>query len=149
MLRESNVVQKIADAESALNMLLNDYNKLLNEYKQQTSFAAKIKQAVIIKKVDVAIYNVLNTTTALIKYAVIKRILDTKLAQHYTQLFKQKFNEYKTARESVFSTRKSKILEKRKQRQRAKGQRKEASLQSVPVPSASVQESATSPEAVL
>jgi len=143
-MRENVIIQKIADAESALNTLLDDYNKLLNEYKAQTSFAAKIKQAVVIKRVDVVIYNVLNTTTALIQYSLLKNILSADLAKHYTQLFKTKFNEYKTARNSVFSTRKSKILQKR--RERAKGQNKEASLQSVPVPSA---ESATSPEAVL
>jgi hypothetical protein len=146
-MRENVVIQKVADAESAFNALIEDYNKLLDEYKAQTSFAAKIKQAVLVKKVDVAIYNVLNTTTALIKYAVLKNILDTDLAKHYTQLFKQKFNIYKTARESVFNPRQSKILAKRKERQRAKGQNKEASLQSVPVPSASA--AATSPEAVL
>jgi len=145
-MKETHVIQKIADAESAFNMLIEDYNKLLEEYKTQTSFAAKIKQAVLVKKVDVAIYNILNTTTALIKYSVLKSILSADLAKHYTQLFKSKFNEYKTARESVFSTRKSKILERRKQR--AKGKRKEANLQSVPVPSASA-ESAASPEAVL
>jgi len=145
MMKETHVIQKVADAESALNTLLDDYNKLLNEYKAQTSFAAKIKQAVLVKKVDAAIYNILNTTSALIQYSVLKSILSPDLAQHYIQLFKSKFNTYKTARESVFGMRKSKILQKR---QRATGQNKNDSLQSVPVPSAST-ESATSSEAVL
>ena len=147
-MKETHVVQKVADAESAFNSLIDDYNKLLIEYKQQTSFSEKIKQAVIIKKIDAAIYNVLNTTTTLIKYSVLKNILGTDLAQHYNNLFKQKFNTYKNMRENVFSTRRSKILEKRKAR--AAGQNKNDNLQSVPVPSAeSAQESATSPEAVL
>jgi len=140
-----NVIQKFLDAESALNTLLDNYNKLLNEYKAQTSFAAKIKQAVVIKKVDAVIYNILNTTTALIQYALLKKILSADLAQHYNNLFKQKFNTYVSARESVFSTRKSKILKKR----RATGANKEANLQSVPVPSAAIESAtATSPEAV-
>jgi len=152
MLRENNIIQKVADAESALNMFLDDYSKLLNEYKAQISFAAKIKQAVVIKKIDATIYNILNTTTALIQYSVLKSILSTDLAKHYTQLFKQKFNTYVSARNSVFGMRKSKILEKRKQR--ATGQNKETSLQSVPVPSAesaAIESAATetSPEAVL
>jgi len=146
-MKETHVVQKIMDAESAFNALIDDYNKLLTEYKAQTSFAAKIKQAVVIKKADAAIFNILNTTTALIQYSILKDILSVDLAQHYTQLFKQKFNTYVSIRNSVFSTRKSKILQNRNKR--ATGQNKEASLQSVPVPSASAQESATSPEAVL
>jgi len=144
-MRENNVIQKILDAESIFSFLYDDYSKLLDEYKAQTSFSQKIKQAVLVKKVDAAIYNVLNTTTALIQYSVLKNILNPDLAQHYTQLFKQKFNTYVSARESVFSTRKSKILEKRKQR--ATGTNKKASLQSVPVPFASAA-TATSPEAV-
>jgi len=148
-MREIQIVQKIVNAESALNMFLDDYNKLLTEYKAQTSFSQKIKQAVVIKKIDAAIYNVLNTTSALIKYALLKNILSPDLAQHYNNLFKEKFNTYKNMRNSAFGTRKSKILQKRKQK-RATGTNKKASLQSVPVPSA--QESAanaTSPEAVL
>jgi len=148
-MRENVIIQKIADAESAFNSLYDEYNKLLEQYKAQTSFAAKIKQAVTIKRIDATIYNILNTTTILIQYSLLKNILDVKLAKHYTQLFKNKFNEYKEARESVFSTRKSKILEKRKRR--AAGTNKKASLQSVPVPSAmeSAESAATSPEAVL
>jgi len=146
-MRENNVIQKVADAESVFNILFDDYNKLLDEYKAQTSFAAKIKQAVVIKKADAAIYNILNTTTILIQYATIKTILSPDLAQHYIQLFKSKFNTYVSARESVFGMRKSKILQNRNKR--ATGANKEASLQSVPVPSASAQESAATPEAVL
>ena len=148
-MRETQIVQKIVDAESAFNVFFDNYNKLLTEYKQQTSFAAKIKQAVVIKRVDAAIYNILNTTSALIQYALLKNILSPDLVQHYNNLFKEKFNEYKNMRNSAFGTRKSKILQKRKQK-RATGTNKKASLQSVPVPSA--QESAanaTSPEAVL
>jgi len=143
-MKETHVIQKVAAAESALNTLLDDYNKLLEQYKAQTSFAAKIKQAVLVKKVDAAIYNILNTTTALIQYATIKNILSLDLAQHYTQLFKSKFNTYVSSRNSAFGTRKSKILQKRKQK-RATGQNK--TLQSVPVPSA-MESTATSPEAV-
>ena len=143
-MKETHVVQKVADAESAFNLLINDYNKLLDEYKAQTSFAAKIKQAVTIKRIDATIYNILNTTSALIKYSVLKNILSIDLAKHYTQLFKSKFNTYKEARENVFGTRKSKILQKR---QRAAGTNKEASLQSVPVPSTE-SVATTSPEAV-
>jgi len=145
MLRENKIIQKVADAESAFNSLYDEYNKLLEQYKAQTSFAAKIKQAVTIKRIDATIYNILNTTSALIKYALLKKILSADLAKHYNNLFKQKFNTYKEARASVFGTRRSKILQNRKRR--AAGQNK--TLQSVPVPSASAQESAaTSPEAV-
>jgi len=145
-----NVIQKIMDAESAFNALIDDYNELLNEYKAQTSFAAKIKQAVVIKKIDATIYNILNTTTALIQYSLLKKLLDIELAKHYTQLFKSKFNTYKEMRENVFGMRKSKILAKRKERQWATGANKKASLQSVPVPpSAESATTATSPEAVL
>jgi len=143
-----NVIQKIIDAESSFNLLIEDYNKLLNEYKAQISFAQKIKQAVVIKRVDAAIYNILNTTSALIQYALLKKLLDIELAKHYTQLFKQKFNTYKNMRDSVFGMRKSKILQNRNKR--ATGQNKEASLQSVPVPSSAESAAAeTSPEAVL
>jgi len=137
-MKENNVIQKIVDAEYALNTLLDDYNKLLKQYKQQTSFAQKIKQAILIKKVDAAIYNILNTTAALIQYAVLKSILSPDLAQHYIQLFKSKFNTYINSRNNAFSTRKSKILQRGKQR--AIGANKEASLQSVPP--------VTTPEAV-
>ena len=144
MMKETHVIQKVADAESALNTLLDDYNKILNEYKAQTSFAKKIKQAVLVKKIDATIYNILNTTSALIKYALLKNILSPDLVQHYNNLFKEKFNEYKNMRNSTFGTRKSKILEKRNKR--ASGQNKKASLQSVPVPPSA--ESAATPEAV-
>jgi len=148
-MKKTHVIQKIVNAESVFNILFDDYNKLLNEYKQQTSFSEKIKQAVVIKRVDVTIYNILDVTTALIKYAVLKKTLDIDLAKHYTQLFKSKFNTYVSIRNSVFGMRKNKILEKRKERQRAAGaKRKNDNLQSVPVPS-SVQESAATPEAVL
>ena len=147
-MRETQIVQKIVDAESAFNVFFDNYNKLLTEYKQQTSFAAKIKQAVVIKRVDAAIYNILNTTSALIQYALLKNILSPDLAQHYTQLFKSKFNTYVSARNSVFGMRKSKILQNRKRRATG-AKRKNESLQSVPVPSASVESAAeTSPEAV-
>ena len=142
-MRENNVIQKILDAESAFNSLYDDYNRLLNEYKAQTSFSKKIKQAVLVKKIDVTIYNVLNTTTALIQYALLKKLLDINLTQHYNDLLKQKFNIYVNARNSVFGMRKSKILQKRKQR--ATGERKNNSLQSVPVASVAA---ATSPEAI-
>jgi len=146
-MRENVIIQKIIDAESNFSILIDDYNKLLEQYKAQTSFAAKIKQAVLVKKVDAAIYNILNTTSALIQYATIKNILSIDLAQHYTQLFKQKFNTYKNMRDSVFGMRKSKILAKRKQRATG-AKEKNDNLQSVPVPSAQESATATSPEAV-
>ena len=124
-MRENDVINKVTSTESALNMLLDDYNNLLSEYKKQTSFAKKIKKAVLIKKLDVAIINVIDSTTKVIVYATLKNILSKNLAKHYNELIQKKLNSYKIMRESVFSVRKSKILEKRK-RERAGGERKEA-----------------------
>lgn len=121
-MKENDVINKVVSADSALDMLLDDYNNLITEYKKQTSFAKKIKKAVTIKKVDVAIVNVIDSTTKLIVYATLKNILSKNLAKHYNELIQKKLNSYKIMRESVFSVRKSKILEKRG----ARGKKKEA-----------------------
>lgn len=142
-MKESDVVNKVTKAESSLNFLLNNYSNLLTEYKQEISFAAKIKQAVTIKKVDVTIMNVLETTTKILAYATLKNILSKNLAKYYNNLIQQKLNIYKNTRESVFSVRKSKILQKRK---RAAGERKEAKfLKSAFI---STKESATNKESI-
>lgn len=122
-MKENEVINKVANAEFALNMLLDDYNNLIKEYKKQTSFAKKIKKAVIIKKVDVAIVNILESTTKILTHSTLKNILSKDLSKHYNNLIYNKLTIYKNIRESVFNTRKSKILERKR---RAAGERKKA-----------------------
>ena len=123
---ENDIINKVANAEIVIDELLYDYNKLITKYKRQTSFAKKIKEAVVVKKIDVTIYNILNTMTTTLYYALLKKKLDANLLKHYTKMFKQKFDVYTKMRESVFSARRSRILEKRKRKRGARGERKEA-----------------------
>jgi hypothetical protein len=117
MMDEATVFTKLNNNYMLVNNLITDYFKLLQNYKNTKSFKQKIKQIKTIKKADMLLYNIFNTSSLLLQYSVLKQILGLNVNKNFLENFKKIFNKYKEERNKVFNLKaKAKIFKNKKQK---------------------------------